>query len=53
MKATKEIIKEVFNRYNTMLAFSGGGDSMVLLDIVYNIDICCNSHFVIAVQPNE
>jgi phosphoadenosine phosphosulfate reductase len=34
MKQTREIIKRAFAKFEVCLAFSGGGDSMVLLDIV-------------------
>jgi 3'-phosphoadenosine 5'-phosphosulfate sulfotransferase (PAPS reductase)/FAD synthetase len=35
MKTTQAIIKRAFDKYRPALAFSGGGDSSVLLDIVY------------------
>lgn len=34
MKTTREIIRHAFRNYRPVLAFSGGGDSAVLLDIV-------------------
>ena len=37
MKKTKEIIKKVFDKYEPAIAYSGGGDSTVLLDIVVNM----------------
>ena len=36
MKTTLEIINRAFDQYRPMLAYSGGGDSTVLLDIVTN-----------------
>jgi len=37
MKATHEIIKKTFDKYEPAVSFSGGGDSMVLLDIILNM----------------
>jgi len=34
MKETTRIIKQAFDQYRPAVAFSGGGDSMVLLDII-------------------
>lgn len=37
MKTTCEIIDRVFRQYRPVLAYSGGGDSGVLLDIIYSM----------------